>query len=193
MRIKSCTLRSKFLRTIPINTVIKDPVNDQMYKIEEKKTSNNTLSKVATPYFGPDEAIEVEVDEHSLKMANPKRANVCVIMKNRISELEAKVADLNEQLSSKSKYEQIVHLMDEEPYHFDGKYLYAARDGIIFAVKMRGNQDETEDNLEDYIKSCWKNPSSLHSLMLGQKRLQSKLLDVLSKDSIEKEIVFSSV
>ena len=153
---------------------------------------NNTFSKVATPYFGPEEAIVVEVDEHSLKMANPKRANVCVIMKNRISELEAKVADLNEQLSSKSKYEQIVHLMDGEPYYFDGKYLYAARDGITFAVKMRGNQDETEDNLEDYIKSCWKNPCLLHSLMLGQKRLQSKLLDVLS-DSIEKEIVFSSV
>jgi hypothetical protein len=71
MKIPACSLDRKFLRTIPINSVIKDPVNEQMYKIEEKKMSNNTLSKVATPYFGPDEAIEVEVVEGSLKMATP--------------------------------------------------------------------------------------------------------------------------
>ena len=55
---------------------------------------------------------------------------------------------------------------------------------------MNGSLEESELELEAFIKSTWKNPDVLHSLMLGQKRLQSKLLELLSKESIEKEIVF---
>ncbi|OAJ37846.1 hypothetical protein BDEG_21821 [Batrachochytrium dendrobatidis JEL423] len=169
--IPSCSLRSKYIRTIPINQVILDPVNKLKYIIEEKRSNNNTLSKVASPYFGDEEPLVLEVSDESLKIANPNRFNPSVLMKNRIAELEDKVVQLNNHLSSSSKYEQI-------------------KDGIIYAVKMNGSLEESELELEAFIKSSWKNPDVLHSLMLGQKRLQSKLLELLSKESIEKEIVF---
>ena len=50
--------------------------------------------------------------------------------------------------------------------------------------------DETKRLLEEYISNTWKSPELLHSLMLGQKKLQTKRLDLLSKASIEKVIPF---
>ena len=91
--IPSSTLRSKYIRTIPIGSVIKDPLNGHSYIVEEKKL-NNALSKVASPYFGDTEPTEITVEEKHLKLVNPKRANVNALMKNRISELEAKVQEL---------------------------------------------------------------------------------------------------
>jgi hypothetical protein len=188
--IPSCSLRSKYIRTIPINQVILDPVNNFKYIIEEKRSNNNTLSKVASPYFGDEEPLILEVSDENLKIANPKRFNPSVLMKNRIAELEDKVVLLNKHLTSSSKYERIKYYLGDEKYHSDGKYLYTARDGIVYAVKINGSLEESELELEAFIKSSWKNPDVLHSLMLGQKRLQSKLLEQLSKESIEKEIVF---
>jgi hypothetical protein len=45
--IPSSTLRSKYIRTIPIGTVVKDPVNGHSYLVEEKKLNNNSLVKVS--------------------------------------------------------------------------------------------------------------------------------------------------
>jgi hypothetical protein len=135
--IPACNLRSKYIRTIPINQVITDPVNGLKYIIEEKRLSNGSLSKVATPYFGTDEGLQLlEVDQHHLKIANPRRCNPSILMKNRIAELEDKVTLLNNQLSSSSKYEQIKNYMGDEKYHTDEKYLYTARDGIVYAAKF---------------------------------------------------------
>jgi hypothetical protein len=74
--IPSSTLRSKYIRTIPIGTVVKDPVNNHSYIIEEKKLNKNSLVKVATLYEDP---IELTVDEQHLKLMNPNRANVNLI------------------------------------------------------------------------------------------------------------------
>lgn len=168
----SCNLRSKYIRTIPINTVIIDPVNKHKYFIEERKL-NNSLVKVTTPYFGSDGGIELEVEQEHLKLANPKRANPSIIMKNRINELEAKVSELNKHLSTQSTYQQIKNLLNSETYYDDRKYLYTARDGIVFAVKLTANMKETERVLEEYVKTVWKSPEHLHALMVGQKRLQA--------------------
>jgi hypothetical protein len=46
------------------------------YIIEEKKLNNNSLVKVATPYIGNEDPIELTVDEQHLKIMNPNRANV---------------------------------------------------------------------------------------------------------------------
>ena len=188
--IPSCNLRSKYVRTIPINSVIIDPVNKMKYIIEEKKLQNNTLAKVASPYFGQEGGIEVQVDEHNLKLANPKRANPSMIMKHRIAELEAKVTELNQHLNTKSAYDQIKKHLNGEKYFDTGKYFYSAQDGIVFALRINGTMADMERLMEEYIKSVWKSPDLLHSLMMGQKKLQSKLLDALSKDSLEKEITF---
>jgi hypothetical protein len=70
------SLRSKYIRTIPIGTVVKDPVNGHSYIIEVNKLNKNSLVKVATLYIGNEDPIELTVDEQHLKLMNPKRANV---------------------------------------------------------------------------------------------------------------------
>lgn len=188
--IPSCSLRSRYIKSIPINQIILDPVNKHKYIIEEKRLTNNTLSKVASPYFGEEEPLALDVDDKHLKIANPKRFNPSVLMKHRISELEDKVEQLNKHLKSASKYEQIKYYLGDEKYHSDGKYLYTARDGIVYAAKINGTLEQTESSMEDFIKSSWKKPEVLHSLMLGQKRLQAKLLELLTNETTEKEISF---
>jgi hypothetical protein len=54
---------------------------------------------------------------------NPKRANVNLILKNRINELEERVTSLNSLLKTRSKYEQIKHLMNGDDYYEDEKYM----------------------------------------------------------------------
>ncbi|KAI8892017.1 hypothetical protein BC833DRAFT_408032 [Globomyces pollinis-pini] len=173
------TLRSKYIRTIPIGSVIKDPLNGHSYIIEEKKL-NNALK-----------ATEITVEEKHLKLVNPKRANVNALMKNRISELEAKVQELNNQLGSRSKYEQIKNLMNGEEFFEDEKYLFTIGNGIVYAMKNTGDLGGTKEQLRDYVTSTWNDPQLLHSVMLAQQRLQTKLLNLLSKDSIEKVITFN--
>ncbi|KAJ8327674.1 hypothetical protein O5D80_002985 [Batrachochytrium dendrobatidis] len=112
--IPSCSLRSKYIRTIPINQVILDPVNKLKYIIEEKRSNNNTLSKVASPYFGDEEPLVLEVSDENLKIANPNRFNPSVLMKNRIAELKDKVVQLNNHLNSSSKYERIKYYLGDE-------------------------------------------------------------------------------
>ncbi|EGF82742.1 hypothetical protein BATDEDRAFT_22852 [Batrachochytrium dendrobatidis JAM81] len=103
-----------YIRTIPINQVILDPVNKLKYIIEEKRSNNNTLSKVASPYFGDEEPLVLEVSDESLKIANPNRFNPSVLMKNRIAELKDKVVQLNNHLSPSSKYERIKYYLGDE-------------------------------------------------------------------------------
>ena len=115
-----------------------------------------------------------------------------MILKNRVAELEEKVSKLNSQLKTRSKYEQIKHLMNGDEYYEDEKYLYLVKDGIVWVMKNNGSYEHTKSELDQHVKATWKSPELLHSLILGQKRLQTKLLDLLSKDSLEKEIQFSS-
>ncbi|OAJ41900.1 hypothetical protein BDEG_25430 [Batrachochytrium dendrobatidis JEL423] len=98
----------------PIGTVRMDPVNKLKYIIEEKRSNNNTLSKVASPYFGDEEPLVLEVSDESLKIANPNRFNPSVLMKNRIAELKDKVVQLNNHLNSSSKYERIKYYLGDE-------------------------------------------------------------------------------
>jgi Mg2+ and Co2+ transporter CorA len=111
-------------------------------------------------------------------------------LKHRIAELEEKVSNLHSRLTSKSKYDQIKALMNDDPYYEDEKYLYTIQDGIVWPIRKNGSLDESKRILHDYIKKCWKDPELLHSIMLGQKKLQTKLLNALTNDSIEKVITF---
>ena len=184
------TLRARFLRKLPYNSVYKDPVNALIYKVEERVQN---LSKIAVPYHGDQEPIELEeVEEKHLKLANPKRHNVNLLLKNRIAELEEKVEQLNTNLSNRSKYEQIKQHLNGDTFYEGPKYMYSIQDGIIVPFKIESDLDETKRKLEDLVQRMWKTPSLLHQIMNQQKRLQSKLLDLLSKDSLEKVITFST-
>ena len=101
-----------------------------IYKVEER-IQNNCLSKIAVPYHGDEQPMELEqVEEKHLKLANPKRHNVNLLLKNRISELEEKVEQLNSKLSNRSKYEQIKQHLNGDIYYEGPKYLYSIQDGI---------------------------------------------------------------
>lgn len=53
LNIPSTSLRAKYLKTLPINTVYIDPKNGQNYKVVERKL-NNSLIKAAEHYLGND-------------------------------------------------------------------------------------------------------------------------------------------
>ncbi|KAI8616114.1 hypothetical protein BC830DRAFT_1119317 [Chytriomyces sp. MP71] len=52
-----------------MGTVYKDPRNNHIYNVDEKKI-NSTLSKVGVPYFGSEDAVEIDVPEKHLKLEN---------------------------------------------------------------------------------------------------------------------------
>ena len=71
--IPSTTVKSRFLKTLPVGTIYKDPGNGHSYIIEEKKI-NECLSKTGVPYIGSDAPIEIQVPDKYMKLDNPKRA-----------------------------------------------------------------------------------------------------------------------
>ncbi|TPX52096.1 hypothetical protein CcCBS67573_g09948 [Chytriomyces confervae] len=95
--IPSTTVRNRFLKTLPIGTIYKDPRNEQHYEVQERKI-NTTLSKVGVPYFGSNQAIDIKVPDKWMKMVNPVRANINQSMKERINELEETVKRLESEL-----------------------------------------------------------------------------------------------
>ncbi|OAJ44719.1 hypothetical protein BDEG_27921 [Batrachochytrium dendrobatidis JEL423] len=80
--IPSCSLRPSISEAFLSIKLSLDPANKHKYIIEEKLSTNNTLSKVASPYFGEEEPLALDVDDKHLKIANPKRFNPSVLMKN---------------------------------------------------------------------------------------------------------------
>ena len=73
LTIPSTTVKSRFLKTLPVGTIYKDPRNGHSYIIEEKKI-NECLSKTGVPYIGSDAPIEIQVPDKYMKLDNPKRA-----------------------------------------------------------------------------------------------------------------------
>ena len=110
MIIPSTTVKSRFLKTLPVGTIYKDPRNAHVYIIEEKKI-NECLSKIGTPYLGSDPCIEIQVPEKYMKLDNPKRANVLSLMKEKLNQLESLTKDLLTKLDVKSRYQQIKQLI----------------------------------------------------------------------------------
>jgi hypothetical protein len=78
-------IKSRFLKTLPVGTIYKDPRNGHSYIIEEKKI-NECLSKIVVPYIGP---IEIQVPDKYMKLNNSKRANIMALMKDKLNQLES--------------------------------------------------------------------------------------------------------
>ena len=95
LSIPSTSFKARFLKTLPIGTVYKDPRNGHSYSVEERK-QGQSFSKIGVPYIGSVEPIIVEVADTLLKQLNPQRTNIMTSMKAKIAQLEAE----NEQLNS---------------------------------------------------------------------------------------------
>jgi hypothetical protein len=58
--IPSTTVKSKYLKSLPISTVFRDPRNNYSYQVVERD-NHSTLSKAAVSYLGQSEPITIAV------------------------------------------------------------------------------------------------------------------------------------
>ena len=86
--LPSTSIKAKYLRTIPVSSVYRDP-NGYNYQVVEKKM-NNSLIKSAQHYLGQEiePIILQDIPEDMLKKDNPNKANITKLMKSSINELE---------------------------------------------------------------------------------------------------------
>jgi len=111
--IPSTTVKAKFLKSLCIGTIYKDPNNGCKYIVQEKRI-NDTLKKTAVPYFGKEDGQELDVSEECFKQLNPKRANIMSVMKNKVDFLE-KENDLLKlkNFGSKNKLDELIYKSDK--------------------------------------------------------------------------------
>jgi len=178
----STTVKSRFLKTLPVGTIYKDPRNNHVYIIEEKKV-NECLSKIGTPYLGSEPCIEIQVPDKYMKLDNPKRANVLSLMKEKLNQLESLNKDLLTKLDVKSRYQQIKQLMGERKFYETERDIYCVGDEcIVYQMRITESKEEAYQLLERYIQCVWKDPSMLARLMEKQVKIQSKLLHLLTQE-----------
>ncbi len=107
--IPSTTLKTQYLqRNLKIGAIYKDPVNHFKYIVKEREL-NGLISKIAQPYFGSAEGLDLDdVPEKLIKMQNPKKHNVMKAFKQKIEQLEALNRQLLDRLTvGKTSYDQI--------------------------------------------------------------------------------------
>ena len=180
--IPATSLRSKYLKSLPINTVYLDK-NGHKYQVQEKRI-NQTLTKVGANYFGDEQPIDLpdDLDPKHLKSQNTNRISIMTIMKERLTQLENLNKELLQRLDVKSKMKQIQELAGNR-YVENEKYILRVQHGIVFAVKKKG--DNNSALLDDYIKKTWANPEDLHHLITNQVKLQDIILQLLLKQARE--------
>ncbi len=116
LTVPSSTVKCKFLKTLSLGTVYKDPRNNKVYQVQERKIGNS-YSRIAVPYFGSDEPLELSVPDKLMKAENPERANIMSVMKQKLCQLEKLNSQLMCKLDLKARFDQIQELLDGEKYH----------------------------------------------------------------------------
>lgn len=181
LTIPSTTVKSRFLKTLPVGTIYRDPRNGHAYIIEEKKI-NECLSKAGMPYIGSGSPIEVHVPDKYMKMDNPRRANIMGVMKEKTAHLESLVKEPQSKLDAQSRYGQIKELMGDRKYLETERDVYCVGDeGVVYQMRITKSKEETHESLEKYMASVWKDAHSVSKLMEKQDKIQSKLLQILNQ------------
>ena len=148
--IPSTSVKSRFLKTLAVGSIFKDPRNNYSYIVGEKKV-NGTLLKISSAYFGSEEPVIIDVPDKYMKLDNPKRANIMTIMKDKMIQLEKLNADLMTKLNVKSKYSQIKELMCDRKYFENDKDIFCVQDGIVFQMRIHGKNNDNLMNLHGKI------------------------------------------
>ena len=188
--VPSTSVRNKYLKSLPIGTVFKDPRNNHVYEIQERKI-NSSFSKVAIPYFGQNEPIEIDVPEKLMKMENPVRANINQSLKERIAELEETISQLrakSEEGVKQSLFAQIKQLMDGNDEYETEKEMFSLGKNIIFYAKKNGDNNARE-SIERQKKDIWTDPTFLDELTRNQPAIQKRLLKHLTNDASNQKVV----
>jgi hypothetical protein len=144
LTIPSTTVKSRFLKTLPVGTIYKDPRNGHSYIIEEKKI-NECLSKTGgTPVIHRQRCpIEIQVPDKYMKSDNPKRANIMELIKDKLNQLESLNREFMCKLDVKSRYQQIKELMGERKYYETERDIFYVGDEC-FTYQMRITDSKEE-------------------------------------------------
>lgn len=190
LSIPSTTLRAKYIRTLPINSVYKDPKNDQNYIVVERKL-NNSFSKTAEPYFEDKiEAMVLEnIPEDMMKIDNPIKANPNKILKSRIQSLEDKCRVLL-QNQCKSLYHRIKELLDDN-YHETSDCFYLLHSGLVLPFKKVHYPTiaDAKRAVDKKVRAIFSDIEILPKVMEKQHKLQQKLYQIImNNDNVSDEV-----
>jgi hypothetical protein len=185
LNIPSTSLRAKYLKTLPINTVYIDPKNGQNHKVVERKL-NNSLIKGAEHYLGNDiEPIVLEnIPDEMLKIDNPVKANPNKLLKSKIQSLEDKCRVLL-QNQYKSLYHRIKELLDDN-YHETSDCFYFLHSGLVLPFKKRYYPTIASvlSAVDKMVHSIFSDIEILPKVMEKQHKLQQKLYRmIMNNDS----------
>ncbi|KAJ3221295.1 hypothetical protein HDU81_010740 [Chytriomyces hyalinus] len=201
--IPSTTVRNRFLKTLPIGSIYKDPRNEHHYEVQERKI-NTTLSKVGVPYFGSNQAIDIVVPDKWMKMVNPVRANINQSMKERIIELEETVKRLQSELREAtdpdfeklsvieikhSLLDKIKQLMNGNEYFETDSELFYVDKTLVYYLRKKSSGDNKK-RIQRIKHNLMKGDTNLcKELHDNQPAIQKRLYHHLKKEMDEEKVV----
>jgi hypothetical protein len=189
LTVPSTTVKAHFLRTLPLATIYRDPRNNHVYEVQEKRVGK-AYSKTGVPYFGAAVPIELQdVDKKHLKLENPNRANIMVTMKKKLYQLEAINAELMTKLDVKSGYDKIVGILGKEKFFESEDDFYFVENGIVFHLKKKDIDGDCKSCMGKFCSELYRSSSLLAKQMEKQAKLQRKLLGLLSQQQHKTSVV----
>jgi hypothetical protein len=165
--------------------------------IVQEKQSNGSLIKVAVPYFGIEDAIDINPSAEMIKKRNPVRFNIMSQMKKRIAQLEALNKQLLAECGPLDKMTMIQAKLESK--QGDKRYLetdqdsYLLDNGLVFQLPKKRMKNQEGNNQEGGAVTCrdecerfkdriWREPEALAKLVKRQSKLQDRMLEDLLRN-----------
>ena len=149
--IPSTTLKAKYLRNLPIQTCYLDS-NGHKYRVEERLV-RGCLSKFGVAYFGENECKVLEdIPIDMLKVSNPKRGNIMLTMKSKLTKLELPNRELVSELEFGKALEQVKVLFGNEEYlETETEFYHISNECLIYSLKKNdvGNSNDLKQHFDD--------------------------------------------
>ena len=202
LTIPSTIVRNRFLKTLPVGTIYRDPRNNHSYEIQERKI-NTTLSKVGVPYFGTIEAVAIDVPVKWMKLVNPTRANINQTMKERIIVLEGMVTRLQSELNESnnpdfeklsvieikhSLLDKIKQLMNGNEYYETDSEIYFIDNILVYYSRKKDTGDNRERVQRIKTKLMNGDTNLCKELHDNQPAIQRKLYQYLKNEVEEVKV-----
>jgi hypothetical protein len=183
LTVPSTSVKSRFLKTLPIDEIFRDLRNNHLYQVKEKR-NGTCYSRFAVPYFGSEEQqTELSVPEKHMKAENLVRTNIMSVMKQRLCFAESLNSQLMSKMGLKDGLEQIKETLGCEDYYETADDAYLIEHGVIFHMRKKDckSGEESKPSLREFSSKAWADSSMLSKVIDKQQRIQSKLLSHLSK------------
>jgi hypothetical protein len=181
--IPSTSVRSKYLKRLPIGTVYKDPKSGYNYKVTEKKMNENMI-KIAIPCLSAEEQpiILADLPKEFLKQDSAPKANIFKSMKIRLIQLE----ETNKQLlldQNKSLYQRISDKLNGLNYYESESSYYFLDSGIVIPIKKQkySTLEDAQNGMEEIVNQVFSDSTLLSKAMSKQHSIQTKLYKLITE------------